>query len=238
MAETNIAVSSQRIKEDTAGMWQDFYNELSPFGKVCGYSNDFLSWVPDEWTVTEATAGTQLLEDARNGILILTAGAGENQGNNLQLGGSGDGETVGESFAPVTGKNLWFECRVASNDADQNDFFVGLHNEDTSVIAGRGTDYIGFYTLDGSANLNVQSAATSVVSSETAVATVADGTYLKLGFKVTGASKVDFYVNDVLEASITTNIPTALMKLTIAHLSGEGVANTLSIDYVACYQDR
>ena len=234
----NVQHTYERIKEDSPGMWQDFYEEKRPFGKMMVYKNDFCSWVSDEWTATEATAATQVLADERNGVLVLTAAATEDNGTQIQLGGSSDSETVGESWAPAAGKNMWFETRVASLDADQNDFFVGLHNEDTSIIAGRGTDYIGFYTIDESANLNCQSAATSVVSSQTALTTVVNSTYLVLGFKVSGVSKIEFYINNVMQATLSTNIPTALMRLSLANLTGAAVANTLSIDYVIMAQDR
>lgn len=234
----NIAHSHFRIKEANPGMWDDFYIQGRPFGKHSIYFNDFQAWVADAWTVTEATAATQDSDDARNGILTITSGAGENQGAQIQLGGTGDDETTGECWAPAAGKNLWFETYVALNDVTQSDFFVGFHVQDTSVIAGRGSDYIGFRSDDGDALLDCESAASSSASEQTSLATLADATYIKLGFKVTGTAKVEYYVNDVLSATISTNIPTALMKLTLAHLSGEAAANDLSIDYVVACQDR
>ena len=232
-----VGFSSQRILGETPGMWQGFYNELTPFSKVQMYKNDFVSWIADEWTATDATAGTQDIADARGGILRLTSAAGENQGNNLQLGGTGDTETTGESWAPAAGKNLWFEAYISQNDVLQNDIFVGLHNEDTTIIA-RGSDYIGFYTVDGSAALNVQSANTSVVSSGLGVATLVNATFAKVGFKVSGLDKIEFYVNDVLVETIMTNIPTALMKLSISSITGEASANYLDLDWIVVAQDR
>lgn len=234
---TNVVYTNRRIKETTAGMWQDFYDEGRPFSKVSMYFNDFHSWVADAWTVTEAGTCKQTIADERNGVLVLTAQASENTGSNLQLGGTGDVETTGESWAPSAGKNLWFECRIASNDADQNDIFVGLHVEDTSVVASRGTDYIGFRVDDEDANIDVEACASSAASSDVAVATLSDGAYKILGFKVTGTEKIEFYVDGVLVSTLT-NVPTGLMKLTISHLTGEATANTLSVDYVAIAQDR
>jgi hypothetical protein len=233
-----IGAVALEIKEDTPGMWNDYICDLRPIGSYAVWKDDFLSWDADNYTVTEATAATQLLSDTANGILVLTAGAGENQGCQLTLGGSADGETVGESFAPAAGKNVYFETRVAVNDVLQNDIFVGLHNEDTTIIAGRGTDYIGFYTVDESASLNVQTANTSVVSTGAAVHTLVNNTYVKLGFKVSGTDKVEYYVNDALVETLSTNIPTALMKLSLASLTGEATANTLSIDYVVIAVSR
>jgi len=228
-----------RIREkDSPTMWDDFLLEARPFNKVTMYKNDFLSWVPDEWTITEVNASTQTLLDERNGILQLTPAGAENDGTNMQLGGSGDGETTGEAWAPSASTNMWFETRVRSSDADQNDFFVGLHVQDTTVVASIGSDAIGFQVADESAAIVGLSRASSVTSSESNLATLADSTFVKLGFKVNGTTSVEYWVNDVLQGTVSTNIPTALMKLTIAHLSGEAAANTFDIDYVVMAQSR
>ena len=233
--------SFDRIKESNPGMWQNFYDEKRPFGKVYCYQNDFSNFVADAVTVTEsgtAVQQTQTFKDERNGIFVLSSGTSENDGSQFQLGGTGDSETLGESFAPAASKNLWFETRVKSSDANQNDFFVGLHVQDTSVVASRGSDYIGFSVDDGDANLDVNTSKSSAASQELGIATVADDTYVKLGFKVTGVSKVEFYVDDVLKSTLTSNIPTGLMKLTAGHLTGEAATETLSVDYLVACQDR
>lgn len=240
--QQEVKFSSQRIKEENPGMWQDFYgSELRPFGKVSIYKNDFTDWVADSWTITEVQgAGTtsQTLLDIRNGALRLTSGTNEDDGSNMQLGGTGDSETVGESWAPAAGTNLWFETRIRSDDVTQHDIFVGLHVQDTTVIASRGSGAIGFRTDDADALLDVETVASSTTSQETNVATLADNTWIKLGFKVTGTEKIEFYVNDVLKSTLSTNIPTELMKLTIAHLTGEANAAQLDVDYVVVCQDR
>lgn len=225
-----------RVKEqDNAGMWQDCYLEARPVSKICKYVDDFVGFDTGHWVVTETNGScTQALADTRNGVLVLTSIATEDNGTQIQLGTG----TTGEAFAPAASKNLWFETYIASNDADQNDIFVGLHVQDTSIIAGFGTDYIGFQVVDASASINCLSCASSVVTTSSAVATLSDDTFVKLGFKITGTSKIEFYVNDNLVATHTTTIPTALMQCSLAHLTGEAVANTLSIDYVAIAQDR
>lgn len=236
--EKNVDFSAIRIKEASPGMWDDLYVENRPFLKTCGYQNDFTDWVADSWTITEVGTSTQTLLDARNGILRLTSGASDNDGSQLQLGGTGDSETVGECFLPAAGKNLWFECRVRSDDVTEHDFFLGLHVQDTTVVAGRGSDYIGFRTDEGDALLDIECASGSSASSQTSVHTLVNDTWVTLGFKVTGTEKIEFYVNNVLKATLSTNIPTAEMKLTLAHLTGEGNAVQLDIDYVVVIQDR
>jgi len=239
----DVPYTDQRIKEVSAGMWQDFYDEGRPFSRVSVYKNDFHSWIADEWTVTEVDAGggdtSQILLDVRNGVLQLLSAQNEDDGCQIQLGGTADGEATGESWAPANGSNLWFECRFRMNDVTQQDIFVGLHINDTTIIASRGSDFIGFRTDDGDALLDAEATAGSAAtSSEVGIATLVDNTFITVGFKVTGTERIDFYVNGTLEATQTTNIPTGLMKLSLAQLTGEAVANSLEIDYVCVAQDR
>jgi hypothetical protein len=232
----DISAATQRIQEASPGMWDDFPVTSIPGRDVLVYHNDFVSWVPDEWTITEVNASTQTLLDEADGVLRLTPAGAENDGSEMQLGGTGDGETTGECFAPAVGRILWFETRIRSLDADQNDWVVGLHVQDTTTVAGLGADGILFQVVDESASINAISRAASVSSTEAAVATMTDSVFFRLGFKVNGTSNVQFYVNDVLTATNTTNIPTGLMKLTLGHLSGEASANTFDIDYVTVAQ--
>lgn len=237
----NIDATAQRIAEqESPGMWQDYYKEVRRFSQVYEYFNDFYTWVADEFTVTEVGTGLQKMANARNGVLSLITSGTENDGNNLQLGGSADDETLGLSFIPAAGKNLWFECLVAADAWTQHEIFVGLHSQDTSAAESRGTDYIGFTTRDGNAYIDAECAASSVTSNNTNLISVTDGVtnFVKLGFKVTGLDKVEYYVNDVLKCTVVSNIPTVGLKLTISHTTGEAVLKTFNIDYVVAAQDR
>lgn len=235
----DVDYSSTRIKEVTPGMWQDFYAEGRPFGKTTCYKNDFTDWVADSWTITEVGAGLQKLTDERNGVVGFSSDGTEDYGNNVQLGGSGDGETLGESWLPATGKNLWFETRVKTSDVTQHDFFVGLSIQDTAIIATPGADLIGFRKDDGDALLDATSASTaSGATSSVGLATLVNDTYVTLGFKVTTLDKIEFYVNGILVATHTTSIPITEMKLSMAHLNGENSIKTFSVDYIVACQDR
>ena len=238
----NLPASSFKIAEDNPGMWQGFYLEGRPFGRIACYFNDFNEWTADAWSATEVDVGagntSQILLDARNGVLQLLAAGNEDDGCQIQLGGSGDSETTGESWAPSAGKNLWFEAFVTLSDATQSDMFVGLHVEDTTIVAGRGSGYIGFSKDDGDALIDFTTAASSVAATDPGIHTAVAATYAKLGFKVTGVDKIEYYVNDVLKGTQQNNIPTELMKLSLAFLTGAAAANDLRIDYVVVAQER
>lgn len=223
-------------KVENVNMWQDY--EYGRPGVYSGYRNDFHSWVADEWTIIEVGTSLQKLKDAANGVLQLTSGGTEDDGNNCQLGGSADSETVGESFKPAAGRTIYFEAIVASDDVTQHDFFIGLSVQDTAIIASNAADIIGFRTDDGDALLDFFTSASSIVTTDAGIATLVNDTQVRLGFKIIGTQLVEYWINDVKKGSFTTNIPSTEMKLSMAQLTGEGNAATLEVDWVICEQSR
>ena len=242
MADRPLKLDTDSVvlkRTDQVSMWDDFPVAGPPGRNVFGYFNDFVSWVPDEWTNTEVGTSLQNLKDEAHGVLDLTSGATENDGNNLQLGGTGDTETTGESFLPAAGRTIWFETRVKYDDETQSDFLLGLSKQDTTAI----DTVVGIFFRkdDGDALIDaVTSSASTTASTDLGVKTLAVNTYVRLGFKVFGLDKVEFYIDDVKVATHSTvaNIPAEAMKLTMVALTGEGNAATLSVDYIACYQTR
>lgn len=233
MAEFHTIPAEQlRVKRlDRSSMWDDY--EFGVPGKYFGYHSHFTQFIADEWTITEATDGDPVLADEVGGVLNLVPGGTENQGTQLALGGTAAGETTGECFAPTAGKKIFFEAKFKMVDADQTDFFIGLASEDTSIIASDPTTWLGFRVTDESATVDFKCGSTTVE----AVATATDATYLKVGFKCAGTSYCEVWVDDKLVSTITTGIPTALMKLSLALLTGEAAVNTTSVDYITCYQE-
>ncbi len=225
---------------DSGTMWDGF--KVGVPGLYYSYDTDFTEFVADEWTLTEVDVGANstdlLLLDRAGGWLRIKGAGNEDDGAQLQLGGTADSETVGESFAAVANKKIFFETEIFMADVTQSDFFIGLHIQDTAIIASKGTDYIGFRSDDGDALLDVESASGSSASDITSVATLVDATVVKLGFVVNGTDSIDFWVDGAKVKTISSDIPTALMKLSIAYLNGEAAENDININYVRCYQER
>lgn len=200
------------------------------------YFTDFDEYHAVNWTVTETQAGaTQALANVDGGVLLLTNSAADNDLNALQK--------VGESFKFEAGKKLFFKARFAVSDATESDFVIGLQITDTTPLAV--TDGVYFRKDDGDANLDFVVVKDSTVSTATAIATVANNTYLTVGFYYNGVDEV------VYAASVDNNNPTVLGKLPIDNLpddeeltisfgiqNGEAVAKTMSIDYIFVSKER
>lgn len=200
------------------------------------YFTDFDEYHAVNWTVTETQAGaTQALANVDGGVLLLTNSAADNDLNALQK--------VGESFKFEAGKKLFFKARFAVSDATESDFVIGLQITDTTPLAV--TDGVYFRKDDGDANLDFVVIKDSTASTATAIATVANNTYLTVGFYYNGVDEI------VYAASVDNNNPTVLGKLAVTNLpddeeltisfgiqNGEAVAKTMSIDYIFVSKER
>ena len=200
------------------------------------YFNDFDAYAAADWTVTETQAGaTQALTNVDGGVLLLTNSAADNDLNALQK--------IGESFKFVSGKKLHFKARFAVSDATQSDFVVGLQITDATPLAV--TDGVYFRKDDGDASLDFVVIKDSTASTATAIATVADATYLTVGFYYNGVDEVVYAAStDSLNPTIlgklaTTNLPDD-EELTISFgiQNGEAVAKTMSVDYIFVAKER
>jgi hypothetical protein len=201
---------------------------------VC-YYNDFLfaqDYSASDWTVTETQAGaTQAIAaDELNGALLLTNSAADDDVNQLQ--------SAEEWIKLSAGKRVWFETKIKVSDATQSDIFVGFATTDTTIIAGT-TDSVGFRKADGSTAVEALTEDNTSETSTASVHTLADATYVTLGFAWDGISKVKFYVNRALAATHTANIEqTNKLALTYTLQNGEAVAKTMTIDYAYVAMER
>ena len=195
------------------------------------YFEDFDYYTAANWTVTETQAGaTQALTDGDGGLLLLTNTAADNDLISLQK--------VGESFRFATGKALFFEARFKVSDATQSDVVIGLQITDTTPLDV--TDGVFFIKADGAATVNFLVEKNNTATTASSIATMANDTYIRLGFYYDGSSAVQYFVNGTYTgSSVTTNLPDDEdMTVTIAIQNGEAVAKTMTVDYVYVAKER
>ncbi len=195
---------------------------------------DYL-FVPGNWTETKVGAGgtsATNLADEPYGVLVLTTDALDNDSIQEQL--------IAETFTLSLTKKAWFKTRVKLADVTQSDFAVGLMVLDSIILSstdGDGvTDGIFFSSEDGDALLdfNVQKNTTTGQSRVVGVTTLADNTYVTLGWYYNGAGEVTCYVDDVKKGSVTmtaANMPDTPVTVSIAYMNGEAGAIAATVDY-------
>lgn len=159
-----------------------------------------------EYVLTQATAGSAAISTAAPGVLELDSGSSTaSQGANLQR--------VKSVFLPASGKSLWFETSVKIVDTfDKVEFFVGLSDVETAIIAtsaNASDNHIGWQcvTTNGVLLFSSEKAGTGATKAAT---TLAEDTYVKLGFHYDGtADTVQQYINGVSTGAVhvTANIP-------------------------------
>jgi hypothetical protein len=157
------------------------------------------------YVLTQATAGTAAIDTAETGVLLLDSDSTTStQGANLQRPKA--------AFVPVADTTIWAEFEFKIVDTfDKVELFCGLSEIDTSIIAASAmstSNHIGGQCLtdDGVLLFDTEKATAAATQ---AAATIAEATYIKLGFKVTGVTSIKQYVNGTLTGSevATANIP-------------------------------
>lgn len=203
--------------------------QLAPT-KFHTYMEDFDYYTAADWTVTETqVSATQALTDGDGGLLLLTNSAADNDLNALQK--------VGASFAFESGKKLWFEARFKVSDATQSDVVMGLQVTDTTPLDT--TDGVFFLKADDSTSVSLVVEKTSTATTTAAVATMANDTFVRLGFWYDGDASVYYFVNGALGGkSATTNLPTANLRVSFGIQNGEAAAKTMTVDYIFVAKER
>lgn len=198
------------------------------------YFNDFDTYLPSEWVITTVELGagsaTEALADADGGVLLITNDAADNDSDFFNK--------VGESFLFTTDIRTIFKARFKVSDATQSDFIMGLQITDTTPLAV--SDGVYFQKDDGDANLDFHVTKNGTSTSQTAVATVVDDTYIEVGFYYNGIDAVEYFIDDVRTgSSVITNLPDdEILTISFGIQNGVAVAKTMSIDYIFCAQER
>lgn len=176
----------------------------------------------DDWTLTQATAGTAAVSTAASHVLELDSGSTTaTQGANLQ-------RTGGPFIIPAANTKIYAEFDVKVVDTyDKAELFIGLSEVDTSIIgtsANTSANHIGWQcvTDDGVLLFTSEKAGTGDTG---AAATIAEDTYIRLGFLVNGVTSITQYINGVESgtAKATANIP--IVKLVPSFVCQSGGTN-------------
>ncbi len=195
----------------------------------------------NDWIQTENTSGLTAFTEDVGGVLRVSSEANV---------AAEDGLTVmwrQTPWVPTSGKRIWFEARVKMNNVvTPDEYTIGLADTLTEACAG-GTiddvvDKILFYTESGTTTLTMEfiTAKTTVQEQTTGAATVANATWIQLGFIADLASVVP-YVNNVAGTAHTTasKLPTSGTGLGIVLSSAvdqTGAIATLDVDWVRIAQ--
>ena len=226
-------MSTTRFPNGVTNVGED--SLFAALGQLAGpefhtYFEDFDYYAAADWTVTETQAGaTQALTDGDGGLLLLTNTAADNDLVALQK--------VGESYRFESGKKLFFEARFKVSNATQSDVVMGLQITDATPLDV--TDGVFFLKSDDSTTINLLVEKNNTATT-TSVGTLADDTYIRLGFYYDGNSSIQAFVNGTYVAtSATTNlVDDEDLTISFAIQNGNAVARTMTVDYIYVAKER
>lgn len=207
---------------------RDYYGYFSHFSPAGIY--DTTTW--PGWTVSVITAtstGTLVEASGVGGWLALTSGTHDGAGIQAQQNNL--------SYLPAAGKHIWFEAEIKIADADDMDWMVGLASTDTNVFSTDPTELIVFRGDDGDLNIDFQVRNGGTGAAADTTYDTANGTAVRLGFFVNGVTSVTPYINGTALTAVTSNLPTAVTRVTLGALGGASTgSNTCSVNWLRIVQ--
>lgn len=240
MAVEQVAFRNHLLTRDDVLTWR-WFDAFGP--SAVKHIENFVAWSTDDTTgdpveytqtVVEAGGGdsTAVLTNAVGGAMIMTSAANEDDGVQLQLKNS-------ESYQLNGLFNCYFGINFQAVDVDQSDYLVGLAITDTTAIGGL-TDGAYFRSVDAVATVQFVLEKDSLETSNS-VATMADATNVTLEFFWDGIN-ITAYVDGVQQAQVATtdtNFPNdEALTPTLAFLTGEAIANTMTVNWARWIQIR
>ena len=212
------------------------------------YKDDFIyNTLPSsQWATSIADGGASAgISNEVNGAVTLTS-ANTTDNNGLALVKTQNTfQAVAEtrdSTGAITnpGTVIWYEARIKNNDANATDYGTGLVETFTgssgwrsanriSIESNNGEQFYRFVTKNASGTNQVQYTAY----------TITDDAYDTVGFRCDRAGKVEFFVNRVLAATVTSNINTDDMQMFAASVTASASGQRVtSLDYITCTANR
>lgn len=197
----------------------------------------------DAWDIDTVNSGAiNGVADGEGGQLLV-----DTDGHNAEADGI-QAQLTNCAFKAAANRVIRFEARVKMADTGIDSYYVGLAatlGATAAITNGAVDDTVdkcGFYRLHGSTADKICSIAsrTSADDATADVGSIADGTFVNLGFVITGLTSVKFYVNGTLVETGTTtaSLPNAAMALIYSAKCGQTSTDAeLTIDWVRILQE-
>lgn len=200
-----------------------------------------------EWLTTAVGSSTIAVQDAANGVIILTTGATDTNAIYAQWQGGKDAAgtaAVAETFTFVPGKRLWFASRFRLvADVTDEALIVGLAVTDTTPISA--VDGVYFQKDDLSTTLRLASSIAGPTAESANLLTMVAATWYEVGYEYNGVDEIKAYLKDTTSGAWNavgrvgvTGLPTTELAVTIGILSGANGAKTAEIDYIFASKER
>lgn len=217
------------------------YIGLDP-ATVHQYFNDFDVFTAGDWTNTATHSPTNALVAGNGGILSMLNSSTSADLDQLTL------KVATFAFNPANAQ-VWFKTRFQVDDATNAIVAIGLQNLNTNAFAA--TDGVWFQKNAAVTTGNFIVSASSTATTSTPTVTLANNTYVDLGFYWNGGGTPGFaglpsgeiylFANGANIGQVSAaNIPAAAtnLALTVALENGSAAARTMLVDYILAAVQR
>lgn len=217
------------------------YLAMDP-GTVHQYFNDFDTFVSGDWTATTTHSPTNGLTAGNGGVLSMANSTTSADLDQLTL-------TVATfAFNPASAQ-VWFKTRFQIGDATNSLIAIGLQNLNTNAFAA--TDGVWFQKNAGVTTGNFICSASSTATTSSAAVTLANNTYVDVGFYWNGgggpgaaglsSGEITLFANNGNIGQMSAAnlpVPGTNLALTIAIENGSAAGQTLLLDYIMAAVER
>lgn len=222
------------------------------------YRNDFLRAadldLTNDWTATDV--GTMTLDpsvfiatDVAGGVLRLDSDATDGDGNHLQYTGAGG---AGEFVLPAASITHGLLYRCTHEDWDANHWFFGVSETSATFMDADGDlaaslEFAGFHHNaddDGDGIPRLVAAGgnnteVAVSANKRGISAFTDGTYVDLGLRIVGTTRLEFYVNGALRGETTlASAFTSNMCITLASVMNTATGDAMDTDLIVAAGQR
>lgn len=222
-------VSTQKVNQ-TLGM----FGQPDPTSPIVDF-HEFNQYVAGDWTVTNTTShATVALTAGAGGLLSLAGGASSVTSDIAAI----ISNPLDFDFAST--QQVWFYTGFKVTTAANDQIQLGLMAANSALTPTAG---MYFNKAAGAATVDFVVRKSSTSTTQSAVATLVGGTFIRLGLYYNGKDAVDVFVNDVkvYSQTVLTNLPTATALGVGLGLKAAATAPTTSdliVDFALAAQDR
>jgi len=191
--------------------------------------NEWDHYTAADWIVTAVGTSPIALGDGDGGVLTVTTGGTEDDGDWVQ--------TPVEGFLLEDGKKAWLKARVMFDVVDEMDFIFGLHSTSTTPQAAQSRFL--FESVDGSAAVYFNNDDNTTDTDSSTVATLVADTWIELAAEWDGKGTVKLFADGVHITSLTSlDVPTEELALGFGCITGAAAAVVMSVDYILAAKER
>lgn len=190
--------------------------------EVCHDFDDFNQYVAGDWTVTNTSSHATIGLIAGAGGLMSIAGGASSVTSDIgailttPLNFNLPANTVSGTYPPTS--QAWFYCAFKATTAINDQLQIGVTSANSALTP---TDGIYFNKAAGSTSITFvvrksssSLAATAYSTGTTTVATLADNTFIELGWFYDGKGNIDVFVNENKVCSVDVGQSTGTVAST------------------------